>query len=188
VNIQDIPCKGIRMIESIDFEFAKELNSTIKLTGTAQRTGNELSVYVTPVVTSSGLAGIKGSGNAVAVQSSNMECLYTGPGAGRYPTANSVVADIVRVANNNMVDPFPLQTSSLVLNKDYVAMFYIRIQSTSINQCAELKALAKQHGVTIQSTKDSGDHIFAITGETNFSKVEAVCDTLMAPLFMPFIE
>ena len=44
----------------------------------------------------------------------------------RYPTANSVVNDIVRVAQGKTVPPFPLSYDPAVDN-DYSARFYVRI-------------------------------------------------------------
>lgn len=81
------------------------MNCTIKLIGTAARTSEHgehdgpLTVYVAPkmVPTSHVMGGVGGAGNAVAVTSANMGlAAYTGPGAGRYPTANSIVADVMR--------------------------------------------------------------------------------------------
>jgi hypothetical protein len=74
------------------------------------------------------LAAARGSGNAVAITSANMGTTsYTGPGAGQFPTANSVVADIVRICNDMAPsDPFPMQCE-MELDYDYESAFYIRI-------------------------------------------------------------
>ena len=89
-----------------------------------------LSVFVAPHVVANThlLAAARGSGNAVAITSANMGTTsYTGPGAGRFPTANSIVADIVRVCDGMACpNPFPMQ-SSVELDYDYESAFYIRI-------------------------------------------------------------
>lgn len=57
------------------------------------------------------------------------ESTYSGPGAGRYPTANSVVNDIVRLARLGAVGtptPFPLE-QSWELQSDFETQFYVRI-------------------------------------------------------------
>jgi hypothetical protein len=52
---------------------------------------------------------------------------YTGPGAGRFPTANSIVADVMRSVDGvQPQNPFPLETD-LDLEPDYATSFYIRI-------------------------------------------------------------
>ena len=138
VPVESIPCKGITDVSSVDFGYAKLLGEgcTIKFIGTATRLSEygehegAISVYVAPVIVPLNdlLASARGADNAVAVKSSNLGVkLYTGPRTGRFPTANSVVADIFRVASGNASsDPFPL-TSKIGINNDYSSEFYIRI-------------------------------------------------------------
>ena len=124
-----IPTAGISAITAVDFEYARLLKATIKLLGTAALSGDRLSVYVSPVVVplSSPLAAAKGPGNMVVVHSANMgQSSFAGPGAGRYPTANSVVSDIIRVAQGKVATPFPLAKDPPVDN-DYSARFYVRV-------------------------------------------------------------
>ncbi len=108
------------------------MQKTIKLLGNAARTDNGgVAVYVSPVLVplNHPLASARGSGNMVVVDSKNLGLnSYAGPGAGRYPTANSVVNDIVRNAKDMCSPPFPLE-ASLELESDYVAKFYIRCAS-----------------------------------------------------------
>ena len=88
---------------SVDFEYAKLLGATIKLLGTAKKSGSGISVYVGPVVVPNDhpVASARGATNIVATQSANLaSTAYIGPGAGRYPTANSVMSDIYRVAED----------------------------------------------------------------------------------------
>jgi homoserine dehydrogenase len=133
INVQTIPVKGITsIIPSIDFEYAKLLNSTIKLLGSAVKDGDNISVFVSPTIVSlnNPIASIKGAGNMVLVDSDNMGLSsYAGAGAGRYPTANSVVNDILRIAQQKSLKPFPVValSSSTVVNNDYSSSFYIRM-------------------------------------------------------------
>ena len=161
VPIDAIPCKGITNISVIDFEYAKSMGCTIKLIGTAVRQSQfgehdgALSVYVSPKLIPNGhlLASASGSGNAVIVDSANLgAAAYTGPGAGRYATANSVVSDIMRVANGTCpTSPFPL-SSNIELNNDYVSAFYIRISfRDGLGIVRSVGDLAEQSGVSIHS-------------------------------------
>ena len=64
----------------------------------------------------------------VVVTSENLSAAtYAGPGAGRFPTANSVVSDLLRLAGGKSSDPFPLESDAIQINNDYEARFYIRI-------------------------------------------------------------
>ena len=51
---------------------------------------------------------------------------YSGPGAGRYPTANSVVSDIARIARGMATPPFPYD-KEWALESDFTSEFYTRI-------------------------------------------------------------
>lgn len=155
LDVESIPCQGISQITAADFQFAKHMQGTIKLVGTAAQAGDNVSVYVAPVLLplTHTLAGIGGPGNAVTVTSQNLgPCLYTGPGAGRYPTANSIVADILRVAAQptaatyDVPAPFP-KDSPAALQADYVASFYVRAAGNDLPTVSTLLGWAKEMGV-----------------------------------------
>ena len=105
-----ISCAGIPEIEKIDFEYAGMEGGTIKLLATAgfteaadgARDGEQrLSAYVSPCFVKKGnfLASITGATNAVQIQSASLgQSTLVGQGAGRFPTANSCVSDIIAIA------------------------------------------------------------------------------------------
>lgn len=212
VPVNDIPCQGISELTPTDFEYAKLLKCTIKLLGTAGRMSRfaqydgALAVYVSPVMIPNThlLASARGTGNCVAINSANMGiCSYTGPGSGRFPTANSVVADIVRIANNTpgSRDAFPLNTK-IDLDFDYNRPFYVRIPfMDSIGIIRKVGELAEKNGVSIHSILQNPilDRMEAdfclMTEECKLSQVKALCDDLEQqtdfcrgpPLFMPLL-
>jgi homoserine dehydrogenase len=211
VPVESIPCKGITAISSVDFEYAKLLGCTIKLIGTAERLSDfsehdgALSVSVAPKVVplSHLLASATGAGNAVTVKSANLGTTsYTGPGAGRFPTANSVVADICRVASGlSFADPFPLE-SKIDIDNDYTSAFYIRISfQDELGIIRRVGELAEVSGVSICSVlqnpiKDRMAADFVITTEEcKVSQVETLCKQIgketfahSEPLFMPMLS
>uniref|UniRef100_A0A7S2KEY7 Homoserine dehydrogenase n=1 Tax=Leptocylindrus danicus TaxID=163516 RepID=A0A7S2KEY7_9STRA len=212
VPVDTIPCSGITQISSVDFEYAKLLGCTIKLVGTAARLSEygehdgALSVYVTPKIVPMThlLASARGSGNAVAVNSSNLgTASYTGPGAGRYPTASSVVADICRVADGSCSAPFPsvTSTSSIEIDNDYTSAFYIRISfQDGLGIIRSVGELAEAHGVSINSVlqnpiRNRMEADFVVTTEScKLSQVVSLCDDIakqeycrMPPLSMPIL-
>ena len=206
-----IPCLGISQLTSVDFEYAKLLGCTIKLVGTATRLSEygehdgALSVYVAPKVVPNShlLASIRGSGNAVAVDSANLGIAsYTGPGAGRFPTASSVVADICRVASNTAsIDPFPLH-SNIALDSDYTSEFYIRISfSDGLGIIRRIGELSETHGVSINSIlqnpiKDKLMADFVVTTEEcRLMQIKELCRDIANedfvrcdPVFMPMLH
>ncbi len=214
VPVEEIPCMGISQLTAVDFEYAKLLGCTIKLVGTASRMSaygeydGPLSVYVAPKVvpTSHLLASARGSGNAVAIESSNLGIAsYTGPGAGRFPTASSVVADICRIANNGGTggDPFPTSGATAVeLNHNYCSEFYIRISfCDGLGIIRRIGELAEKHGVSIDSILQNPiqDKLMAdfvvTTEECSLSQITSLCHDISHqdfvrtdPLFMPLLR
>jgi homoserine dehydrogenase len=208
--VEDIPCQGIANVAAVDFEYAAIMKATIKLVGTAtvNNDTNALSVYVSPVMVAQThlLASARGSGNAVAVTSDNMgTCAYTGPGAGRFPTANSVVADIYRIAAGQNPAPRNTGTSTATTKRavdlDYSAKFYIRIPyADSLGIIRSVGALAEKHGVSIHSIlqnpmEDPAKADFCLTtDQCRHSAVTALCAEIAkqdyargAPLAMPLM-
>lgn len=179
VPLDQIPCRGISQLTSVDFEYTQLLGCTIQLVGTATRLSQygehdgPLSVYVSPKVIPNSHLLARGSmnssssnnmhsyrNNTVAIDSANLGIAsYTGPGSGRFPTASSVVADICRIAANHTntntttaaADPFPLQ-SKIELDSDYTSEFYIRISfSDTLGIVRRIGELSEKHGISIDS-------------------------------------
>jgi len=200
-------CKGITQMATADFENARLLSCTVKLIGTTElsleKNSKKVVVYVTPTLvplqsdsgasSSSSLStkcallaySANGSGNVVVVQSSNLQTsAYVGLGAGRYPTANSVVADIVRFAkakaaaeqspssSSTIVEPpFPLQTR-YESETDYESgTFYVR--ATVTVPATEDDTVEENNGVA------SGED------ETNPKKRKSPCATSASTASLP---
>ena len=95
-----IPCKGIQRLTSDDFEYAHSLCMTIKLVGVCRLVERSLEAFVYPclVPCDSDLGKTSGVMNIITMRTVHVgRVSFTGPGAGRYPTANSVVADMCAV-------------------------------------------------------------------------------------------
>ena len=196
IPVETIPCTGISSITSTDFAWAAERSATIKLIGTAavQNDGSSLAVYVTPTIVgpTSLLASIQGSGNCVAVTSHNMggatvPCLYTGPGAGRFPTANSIVADIDRAATASLPPTaFTVSHPDRVVVADYTAeSFYLRIAGTP--SLANVFATTVGSDVPVQSVVVKDGHTILTTGPAQQSAVAALSKAIGCAVFMPIL-
>eukprot|EP00638_Chattonella_subsalsa_P005384 CAMPEP_0117752042 /NCGR_PEP_ID=MMETSP0947-20121206/11368_1 /TAXON_ID=44440 /ORGANISM="Chattonella subsalsa, Strain CCMP2191" /LENGTH=423 /DNA_ID=CAMNT_0005570605 /DNA_START=130 /DNA_END=1401 /DNA_ORIENTATION=- len=205
VPITAIPCSGISSIGSVDFQYAKQMNCTIKLAGVAAKSpgGDKLSVYVSPVVCpqTHPLASARMATNIVEITSANMgSTSYVGPGAGRFPTANSVVNDIVRAARGMTGPAFPV-AGELPVASDYISKFYIRIKiQDGLGIIRVVGELAEKHGISIDAIlqlpiTDPSDVDFVVTtGESAISSVEAFCEdvskqsfTLQKPVVMTLL-
>lgn len=91
--------KGISDITLQDIEYAASFNSVIKLIASAKLTGdNRLIVMVSPMLVSrdSQLGGVEDVFNAIIVRGDAIgDVMFYGKGAGKFPTASAVVADVI---------------------------------------------------------------------------------------------
>lgn len=180
-----IHTKGITDIKSIDFEYAKLLNSTIKMIGISKLNSNNLlEVYVTPMVVNNKhiYSNISGPKNIVEIESDNLNStVLIGDGAGRYPTANSIVSDIISIVNKNKNTMFPLNTDYMI-NGNYTSYFYIRIiVKDSVGIILKIGELFKENNISVDSIQQlqitDSDYVpFVITtNETTIDKMNTVC-------------
>ena len=131
VPIDEVPMIGISRITADDFSYAKLLNCSIKMLGVSKITNNNsLCIYVSPAMIplSSTISTISGAKNIVEITSDSMvKSSFIGEGAGRFPTANSVLSDILEIAcNRASSQAFPKNTT-LTIDNDFSSCFYIRI-------------------------------------------------------------
>jgi homoserine dehydrogenase len=97
----DIYTEGIRRINPIDFQYARQLSHTIRLICVARQTPEGLLLSVRPslIPSSTILASVQGAYNAVWVRGQyGQDTFYYGRGAGSLPTGVAVVSDLMRVA------------------------------------------------------------------------------------------
>ncbi len=101
ITPSDIYTEGIRRITPVDFQYAHQLDHTIRLLCAARQTPSGLILSVRPALIpqSTILAGVRGAYNAVWVRGKYGEdTFYYGRGAGPSPTGVAVVSDLMRVA------------------------------------------------------------------------------------------
>lgn len=156
VDEEEISCRGITDLTKLDFEYAKMMGGTIKLLGVSQKVGEErVAAFVSPcyVTGDDSLSSVSGATNAVEVISSNLHSsTYIGQGAGRYPTANSCVNDIIALAKGDQT-PLPFNPGSeKIFVNNYDSVFYVRLRYRDglgiTRQCGEI---CEKHGVSIHS-------------------------------------
>lgn len=102
-----IGSEGIRQIDAIDMEYAREFGFAIKLLAIARDHGDSIEARVHPAMIpmTDPLANVGGAFNAICLQSAALgRTLYYGQGAGMMPTATAVVADILDVARDRLLD------------------------------------------------------------------------------------
>jgi homoserine dehydrogenase len=188
---EDISCKGITDLRKLDFEYAKMMGGSIKLIGFAKRVGTDkVAAFVSPCYVSSddSLYAVNGATNAVEITSENLvSTTLIGEGAGRYPTANSCVNDMVSLAKGDKTPlPFNPASDSKFVN-DYESDFFIRLNYRDAlgitRQCGEI---CEKYGVSIHSilqnpvTKRDDAAFVLITEKVSVEKVKQVCAEIEA--------
>lgn len=187
----DISCKGITELSKLDFEYAKMMGGSIKLIGFAKRVGaDKVAAFVSPcyVASADSLYAVNGATNAVEITSDNLvSTTLIGEGAGRYPTANSCVNDMVALAKGDKT-PLPFNpTTDIKFVNNYESDFYIRLRYRDAlgitRQCGEI---CEKYDVSIHSilqnpiTKRDDAAFVLITEKVDLSKVKQVCAEIEA--------
>lgn len=206
VEEDEISCRGITELTKIDFEYAKMLGGTIKLLGVAEKNDEgDVSAYVAPcyVTNEDALSSVNGATNAIEVLSDNLvSSIYIGQGAGRYPTANSCINDIVALAKGD-VTPLPFNPSSDTKFVDnYESVFYLRLNyRDQVGITRQVGEVCEKHGVSIHSilqnpVAKNQESAFAIVTDkvdsTAILKVMADIEALSwcngQPFYMPVLR
>src|SRR5204862_7080607 len=102
---------GILRISRLDMDFADDLGYRIKLLGIARLTENGLEQRVHPcmVPRATPIAAVEGVFNAVVAEGDFVgRVVLQGRGAGAFPTASAVAADLVDIAAGRRVPNFGL--------------------------------------------------------------------------------
>src|SRR5256714_14367797 len=108
MQFKKVYTEGIAKLTREDIAYAEELGYRIKLLGIARRAakGIEMRVHPTLVPARRLIANVEGVMNAILVKGDAVgPTLYYGAGAGAYPTASAVVADLVDVTRLITADP-----------------------------------------------------------------------------------
>ena len=144
VDYEDIYTEGITKLTDLDFMYAKEMGLTIKLIGSAKKTGNRFSAMVSPKLISNEhpLAGVNGVMNAIFVKGNVLgDVMFYGAGAGKLPTASAVVSDVVdavRHLGENVETKWSQEKLELIPHDEVCSNFFARIKG-SLDRLPEIE-------------------------------------------------
>ena len=177
LNKDDIPIQGIRRILLQDFEYAKSLDSTIKLLGVVRNVDDKLEAFVSPVLVKKQniISSVNQANNIVNITSENLgNTYYIGKGAGGYPTANSVVNDVISIIKKESPCSTALgeRKCNIKFNQNYSSQFYLRLKiKDTIGIIGNIGNLCKKKNISIYSILqnpivDKNNCIFVIITDT----------------------
>jgi homoserine dehydrogenase len=183
-RFSEVYTEGISRITPEDIEYARQLGYRIKHLGIARRReeGVEVRVHPTLIPQHRLLANVQGVMNAVVVHGHAAgDTLYYGAGAGRMPTASSVVADLVDIARGTAFMPEsgngqPLDVVPII---DIESAYYLRIPALDRpGVFARVATILSEHDISIESAMQRAE---AIHAETQQAWVPIVIVTRRVP-------
>lgn len=133
VDYRDIVTEGICNITLEDVKCAEKLGYVIKLIGYAEKK-DKIFARVSPMLVpkSHPLAGVDDVFNAIVVEGNYLgTSMFYGRGAGKFPTASAVVADVIESvrhinANKAYIEWKPSEEGYMLDIKDSVSRYFVR--------------------------------------------------------------
>jgi len=163
VRFDDICVEGIRGLSAIDVQYAAEMGYVIKLLAIVKQTDDgaiDIRVQPTFVSTDHLLAAVRHEFNAVYIEGDIVgTTLYYGKGAGRFPTASAVVADLVDLARGIAAGtaghepPFVLDGSARVVPIEEIeCAYYMRFTTADRpGVLGQIATILGEHDVSVDS-------------------------------------
>lgn len=168
VNYEEVPTEGITRITDTDFCYAAKLGASIKLFGTSRMEDGKVSAFVCPMMIDAEhpLYAVSDVYNGVMVRGNTVgTVMFYGSGAGKLPTANAVVSDIVEIAGHRAEHiPCGWSAEKQELEPMCSAAFryFIRIEGKAEERRNELEAV---FGPLSMITLENADEFAVVTGE-----------------------
>lgn len=195
VPLEQVSVEGIRTISDQDMRYAQDLGYRIKLLAIVKSAEAGLDVRVHPTLLSRQhmLASVSGVFNAVMIKGDlTGQSLLYGRGAGREPTAATVIADLADVARNLLsgarrVPALPGAGAArpLVPLSDIAARYYLRLSLLDRpGVLARVTAILGRHGVSLasilQKETKAGDYVpvVIVTHETPERAMQAAAEEI----------
>jgi homoserine dehydrogenase len=164
VPLEKVPVEGIRNLSGMDVRYAAGLGYRIKLLAAIKRDGDmvEISVHPTLVPHSHMLASVSHVFNAAMVNGDlSGDTLYYGRGAGREPTASTVIGDIGDIARNLMAGKSRYRRGVCVSNEgrlgirpaeEVASRYYLRLMvRDKAGSLGVMTTILGRHGVSIMA-------------------------------------
>ena len=181
VDSDRIHTEGITKITLEDVEYASQMGSVIKLLGESKRINGKVFARVCPMIISKEhpLAGVEDVFNAILVKGDVIgDVMFYGRGAGKFPTASAVVADIIDIIKNmdrnNQYLWTKIDEDILIDIGEIISSYLVRVKTS--DKSAAMHEIANTLGkckfITIDSA-NTQDEIAFVTPEKEEREIEA---------------
>lgn len=171
IDVSKIYHEGITKISSLDIQIANELGYKIKLIAQAKSVENseDLDIRVHPmfVKKENAISEIKNATNAVQLEGFPVDkVMFVGPGAGEFPTASSVVGDILSIKsdlnqNKDKVLPITIchhkEYANQIDIKETTNCYYLRIEAKNkLGIIGKIGCACGEFGINLSSIVQRG--------------------------------
>ena len=174
-TLDQVQVEGIRNLSGIDVKYAADFGYRIKLLAVVAKAGDSVEVGVHPTLIpfTHMLSNVNDAFNAAMVKGDMSDyTMYYGRGAGRAPTASTVVGDIADIARNlahgetrhrRGVPTYAEGKLTLKAAGDIVSKFYVRFMvADRAGAFGTIATILGRHGVSISAAtqKESSEKGF----------------------------
>lgn len=172
VKYEDIYTEGITKITALDFQYAREMNKSIKLLAVSKEEGDGYVAMVTPSMISKDhpLYCVNDVFNAIFMHGNMLgDTMFYGKGAGKLATASAVVADIIDCVRHKDETISCIWEEEAVSLKDYMdssRKFFVRVKKEGTGKAEALFGNLNK----IQVTEDEFGFITEVMTEREFAK------------------
>ena len=173
-SLDQVQVEGIRNLDGRDVKYAADFGCRIKLLAVVAKHGADVEVGVHPtlVPVDHMLASVNGVFNAAMVRGDMVgDTMFYGRGAGRLPTASTVVGDIGDIARNmahgetryaRAVPTYGEGATKLRAPGDIVSRFYLRFGvADRAGAFGQIATILGQHGVSISAAAQKASDVDA---------------------------
>ncbi len=182
VDYKDIVTEGITEITLDDVKGAEKFGCVIKLIGYAEMADDVLFARVSPMLVSKNypLAGVDDVFNAIVVKGNYLgTSMFYGRGAGKFPTASAVVADVIESVRHINANKAYLEWKP---SKENYMLDIAKSKSKYFVRCSEdKKCISELFGeVEIKTGEKDGELVFITNEMTEGEFVQKIEGTSMS--------
>lgn len=182
IEEKDIIIEGIENIQKIDHQIAQKWGMVIRLIAISKIINNKLLLRVHPTLISKNhlLADVKNEFNALYIEEEYSGSTFiVGKGAGGYPTASAVLADIISIASGSK-NPWFTNFNSIEIIKDAEYRFYLRFQTIDKpGVLAAISSVLAEFNISIASMhQEEGDEPVNVVIFTHECKESSIYNAL----------
>ena len=183
VSFEGLSMEGITKITNVDFEYARSLESVVRLLGSARVKDGRVYALVAPFLVPSNdpLYAVNGVYNAIKLHGDMLEnVMFYGQGAGKEATASAVVSDIqdcVRRLGSHREILWSKEPQQMGDIKEYPFRFLVRVEDGDAEKLAAFANALGGAGRLVAPRGVSGEAAFLTKAMTENALDEAVAAT-----------